>query len=958
MIQAAEAAIDAGVTMVFAVGNDGPDTGTIISPAMSPKVIGVGASTKPRSIASGFVDVTAPAPVPENLTGRPYGSAQFGPEITSLTGPELYVPVEKVDTSGSSLACGDPSTTLPAGSLTGKIALISRGVCQFSLKVWNAQNAGAIAAIVYNSAAGGEGLINMAPGAHASEVTIPSAFVARSMGLGMTSFYDAHPGAAMVQIDPSGREVAETPDQIIGFSSRGPTNDQYLKPDVVAPGVNVLSAGYGSGPNPFVGFGQVSGTSMATPHVAGAAALLKQLHPDWQPWQIKSALMSTAKVDGLTNVDGSPAMVLDRGAGRIDLTKAGDPGLTFDWPGVGFGTVHPGASAMVTINAKSVIGINAVYDVNIEGPASGVTFAVNVRSISLTAGGMASFQVSMTAAADAAPGDYEGMVMLHHGPHDAHIPLWVRVLPARSGAEVLLVDDDASSVDASFPNYSEYYTRTLEVLGVGYTYLDIGAEAFPPLDELSHYRTVLWFTGDNDSFNTSGFFTADLDRLAEWLDTGGRLLATGQNFADVSDDNTSYSSPTLGRSRIYHGYLGATWATGSVFSGAPPRPSAMGDAPVLGEMRIDLSPGGDGAGNQTSVEAAIPMTDTDTYAATRTVMPLVHPMGGTLPAGAHIGLGRSSEPSLAEERLEFLYRSVYLGFGLEGVNDDTGFTTREQLAGKLLDWLKDEVSVNLDGPYTSDAARLVTLHATATSSKGTIAEYRWDFGDGSPVATGTANTVTHVYPSSGRFTAKVMAVDSLGHSAVDSASISAAAVAEIPASASGYVDSLNRLGAYFGSGYLWTGQDTRPKTPRWLHGVVQFDLTSHIPAGATIVAAQVELTGRDVTYVSGQPFEVSLKLLDPNVDPGFAYLGYYQIHNASAVASAPMEAGSFGVGVANRFMFNSSAALAAFQSRLEGSGKASFRADGVLLAPYGRDIVGWDGRASAAPVLRIVYITE
>jgi hypothetical protein len=174
----------------------------------------------------------------------------------------------------------------------------------------------------------------------------------------------------------------------------------------------------------------------------------------------------------------------------------------------------------------------------------------------------------------------------------------------------------------------------------------------------------------------------------------------------------------------------------------------------------------------------------------------------------------------------------------------------------------------------------------------------------------------------------------------------------------GYVDSLNRLGAYFGSGYLWTGQDTRPKTPRWLHGVVQFDLTSHIPAGATIVAAQVELTGRDVTYVSGQPFEVSLKLLDPNVDPGFAHLGYYQIHNASAVASAPMEAGSFGVGVANRFMFNSSAALAAFQSRLEGSGKASFRADGVLLAPYGRDIVGWDGRASAAPVLRIVYITE
>ena len=87
------------------------------------------------------------------------------------------------------------------------------------------------------------------------------------------------------------------------FSSRGPTTDKLLKPDVAAPGVDVLSSGYGIGdfPGPFTGFGAVSGTSMATPHVAGSAALLVQLHPSWTPAQIKSALMTTATENVWTN---------------------------------------------------------------------------------------------------------------------------------------------------------------------------------------------------------------------------------------------------------------------------------------------------------------------------------------------------------------------------------------------------------------------------------------------------------------------------------------------------------------------------------------------------------------------------------------------------------------------------------------------------------------------------------
>ena len=82
---------------------------------------------------------------------------------------------------------------------------------------------------------------------------------------------------------------------------------------------------------------------MATPHVAGSAALLKQLHPNWTPAQIKSALMTTATENVWTNTSQTiRAGVLDRGAGRIDLTKAGTPGITLDQPSLSAGEISAG----------------------------------------------------------------------------------------------------------------------------------------------------------------------------------------------------------------------------------------------------------------------------------------------------------------------------------------------------------------------------------------------------------------------------------------------------------------------------------------------------------------------------------------------------------------------------------------------------------------------------------------
>src|SRR5262249_59065636 len=114
----------------------------------------------------------------------------------------------------------------------------------------------------------------------------------------------------------------------------------------------------------------------------------------------------------------------------------------------------------------------------------------------------------------------------------------------------------------------------LDRLGVTCGFRDVWTDGFGSLNALVGYRAVVIFTGDNNSFDTSGFSLADHDRLAEWLDSGGRLLAIGQNVAEASDDNASFSSARLGRAPLYHGYLGVQQEAPTLYPGPPPSPTA------------------------------------------------------------------------------------------------------------------------------------------------------------------------------------------------------------------------------------------------------------------------------------------------------------------------------------------------------------------------------------------------
>jgi subtilisin family serine protease len=774
MVQAAESAVDAGVVMVFANGNAGPDTATTEAPANSPKVIGVGAVTKDATISSGVIDVTGPAPVPVTLTARDIGPAQFGPAAPgpASVGPAPYVPAEKVATNAGATGCSLSSgaNPFPPGAFTGAIALIARGACEFTDKVANAQLAGAVGVVVYNSAAGGDNLQSMGTGARAAEVTIPSWFMRHSDGLAMDAFATAHAGAA-ARYTLRGHPAAAAGDVLASFSSVGPTQDKTLKPDVVAPGVDVLSSGYAAAPFPgnLTGFGSASGTSMATPHVAGSAALLRQLHPDWEPSQIKSALMSTA-TEGvwLDTAKTQPAPVLGRGAGRIDLTKAGNPGLTFDQASVSAGELAAGKQAEAAVVAQNVSGRRDTWDVAAVPASANLVIKVGVASFTVKrgAGDPVSIPVEVSSVPTAPAGDLQGDVVLTSRSTGTklHVPVWLRVIPTTRVADVLLVDDDGSRFGAG-ADYGPFYRHLFDALGISYRYLDVGTSPFPSFDELFGYTAVVMFTGDNASFDTSGLVLKDQDALSEWLDSGGRLWAIGQNLAEATDSNASFNSPHLGRARIYHGYLGVRYDTGSLYAGAAPRPTANGQGPLAG-LTLDLSPGADGAGNQSSIEGSSPLGDTDTFNAVDTMVPLAAPMGGLSP-GSGMAFGRSSEPSLEESRQQFRYRSVEMGFGLEGLNATTGHAAPATVASRTLQWLLDSVDVTLGHPGPTSGSRSTRLSATAVSSSGAaVTSYRWDFGDGSPVQTTPAPAVDHRFRSHDPVVVRVEATDALGHRAV------------------------------------------------------------------------------------------------------------------------------------------------------------------------------------------------
>lgn len=448
-------AVQAGVFVSMSNGNAGPGLGTGDHP--SPDYINVAASTTSGTFGAGRFKVTAPEPVPADLQNIGYASAQFGAPlpIGTIVGPFYFLPARAVNPANVT-GC----QPFPAGAFDGKAAVISRGGCQFSVKVLNAQRAGAVFAVIYNNA--GDGLVSMAPGAGADQVTISSIFIGQTNGGKLLAWYDTHGAASQFAVDTTAYQVGNVPDRIINFSSRGPGVGNVLKPDIAAPGVNILAQGYGlgTGEERHLGFGQVSGTSMAAPHVTGAAALLKQIHPDWSPAWIKSALMSTSKYLGIYNENGTPAQPLDMGAGRLDLTNAADPGVILDPPSLSFGLVPMGMAKSLKVTVTSVADTTETYALSTLYTGRGFDALTTVEgmsfepaSITLAPGESAEITVTWDTVTSKGEGDNQGFLILRSANYEAHMPAWMRVTyapkPTVLEADLTLAADTDYTVAAA-----------------------------------------------------------------------------------------------------------------------------------------------------------------------------------------------------------------------------------------------------------------------------------------------------------------------------------------------------------------------------------------------------------------------------------------------------------------------------------------------------------------------------
>ncbi|NJP06935.1 MAG: S8 family serine peptidase [Chloroflexaceae bacterium] len=801
IVIAAEGALAAGVTVVFATGNEGPDRGTAGSPGYSDDFIAVGAVSTAQTLAAGFVDVVSPEGTPEELQVQPFAPADFGAQLTEVIGPLTYRPVLAIN--GSSLAC-EP---LPNGALNGQIALIERGSCAFSLKAYHAQEAGAAAAIIYNSEEGGETLVQMGGSDRAEEVFITAVFVRRSMGLGMTDWYNTHNDAAMVQIDPQARVIDLTPDVVAAFSSRGPTFQGTIKPDVLAPGFNILAGGFapGFGMDQHLGFGVSSGTSMAAPHVAGAAALLQQVHPDWSPINIKSALMSTANTDIWLDLERTEAAgVLDRGAGRIDLARAVDPVLMFDRPSLSYGTLPrsagEAAQGSLAVTARNSSGQTQSYTVS-GRPTDGGDFAIEVtpNEFTLAPGEAVLLNVIVQLPPDAPAGDYGGLIELN-GAMPLHLPLWFRALVIEPAATVLLVDNDGSS-SLGLHHYADYYVNALDALGISYGYVDVDALAvagedrtLPDIYQLQRYEVVLWFTGDNAVSLFEGEIPLPLNptdqmTLIAYLQGGGNLIATGQDLTWASDiNNVPPDDPRYGRSDLYHSYLGARFVQDNVFADMDERDrEVVGlNLPWLADITLDLSnpavdgiPTGDqsGAGNQGSVDE-IYVVDADPRNPDEHTTPIFQARTGSAIEQGFVALSRSDDPTLEQPGKALPYRSTYLAFGLEGVRSDSSDLSQRALLERLIRWHQDQVSVQLIGPTSVNADNL-SAEYTAQPQSSTGAEfvrYRWDFGDGTEIIETSEPTVVHTFAGPGNYRVRVQATNTWGHSAVSDGTAQPASV--------------------------------------------------------------------------------------------------------------------------------------------------------------------------------------
>ena len=399
-------AVDAGLSVAVAAGNSGPGPNTVESPGRARKVITVAASTNQHFVGEPF---TYPSG----------GGTTVGAAVGDFA-PLAAGSFNLFDTHANGCASVDPGAS-------GNVAIIDRGACTFSQKVANAKAAGAIGVLIINNVAGDPISMARTPG---FDDDLPAVMIGKNEGAALRTANppDASTTAIFQEF------VTPNKDILAGFSSQGPTNvDLAIKPDITSVGVNVLSSitcvGKGPGcPGDGSGWAFFQGTSMSTPHIAGSAAVLKDLHSTWSPAQIKSALVNRADLvikDAVTGThDVGPTA---QGAGRENLGVAADGTTWMDPVSASFGKITAGRPVSLNITLTNPTASDQTYAVTVT-KFTPSTFGGTVPSV-FDAGVLSSGDTRLTVPASVnvpANGSATLTVTVNAGlPHGALVQGWI-----------------------------------------------------------------------------------------------------------------------------------------------------------------------------------------------------------------------------------------------------------------------------------------------------------------------------------------------------------------------------------------------------------------------------------------------------------------------------------------------------------------------------------------------------
>lgn len=428
-IAAIEHAASLGVIVIVSAGNEGPDVASISSPASAPSAIAAGASHNDRTFVSQAV-----------VNGVGSFTAYPGDKYASSPITGALADVAPLDGNGQACAA------LPANSLTGKIALILRGICTFEIKLNNVAAAGAVAGLIYTTPDRDLGRIGE------GSATLPAQMVSNSDGLTIKNQLASQPGLTAT-LDFGSFPQSVDPNRISDFSSRGPNVDFAVKPDLVAVGQDVYTAAQKFDPAGNVydptGFALIDGTSFSSPIAAGAAAVVKSFRPGLTAAQYRSLLIDNAGPIALS--DGTPARVQQAGGGRLDVSAALNANAAAVPATLSF---KVGTSDVSSVQALTISNIGTAADtfqLSAVSRDGGMAPQLSTSSASLQPGASANVRVTFTGSLLQA-GQYEGAIHIQsaNAPNiDTHVPYWYGVQgPAAQIVDFAVADETSGRAGA------------------------------------------------------------------------------------------------------------------------------------------------------------------------------------------------------------------------------------------------------------------------------------------------------------------------------------------------------------------------------------------------------------------------------------------------------------------------------------------------------------------------------